>query len=145
MTNLFSEEARRNPYPLYEKIRVDTPLLRDAASGLWMIFDYANVKRVLNDQEAFSSRHGPAEWLVFIDPPRHSKLRTLISQAFTPRAVANLEARIRKLSRDLLEERIAAGEMDLATDYAVPLPMLVIAEMFGIPAADRAQLNVGTT
>lgn len=139
--NLFSEEMRRNPYPAYAQMREASPLLHDAESGLWMIFDYDGVKRALNDQEAFSSRHGPAEWLVFLDPPRHSKLRTLISQAFTPRAVASLEQRIGKLSRELLDENIESGEMDLAADYAVQLPMLVIAEMLGIPVSDRSQFK----
>ena len=59
-----------------------------------------------------------------------------IAKAFTPRVVANLEPRIRELSRQLLDETIERGEMDLAADFAVPLPMLVIAEMLGVPAAD---------
>jgi cytochrome P450 len=63
-------------------------------------------------------------------------LRAIISKVFTPRVVANLEPRIRELSCQLLDSRIEHGEMDLAADFAVPLPMLVIAEMLGVPAAD---------
>jgi cytochrome P450 len=100
-----------------------------------LIFDYDGVKRVLADQDTFSSRYGP-EWLVFLDPPRHTKLRALISRAFTPRSVAALEPRIRELSRGLLDQVIERGEMDLADDYSVPLPMMVIAEMLGIPLTD---------
>jgi cytochrome P450 len=68
-----------------------------------VVFDYEGVKRVLSEYETFSSRHGPAEWLAFMDPPRQAKLRALISRAFTPRMVANLEPRIRRLATELLE------------------------------------------
>jgi cytochrome P450 len=139
--NLFSDEMRRNPYPLYDQIRSTSPLLCDPQSGLWMVFDYEGVKRVLNDYDTFSASHGPAEWLIFSDPPRHTKVRALISQAFTPRSVANLEPRIRELSRQLLDETIERGEMDLAADFAIPLPMMVIAEMLGIPVADRPRFK----
>src|SRR5437773_5485891 len=76
------------------------------------------------------------EWFLFFDPPRHTKLRALISKAFTPRVVANLEPRIRELSRQLLDRTIERGEMDLPADFSVPLPMLMIAEILGVPMAD---------
>jgi len=68
-------------------------------------------------------------------------LRALISRAFTPKVVANLEPRIRELSRELLDRVTARGEMDLAVDYSVPLPMKVIAEMIGIPIQDWPRFN----
>src|SRR5438445_2019055 len=141
MMNLFSDEARRNPFPLYDEMRRRSPVFHEPRSDLWMIFDYDGVKRALNDQEAFSSNpmtanHPAPQWIIFMDPPRHTKLRALISKAFTPRVVANLEPRIRELSRQLLDQAIERGAMDLAADFAVPLPMLVIAEMLGVPVAD---------
>jgi cytochrome P450 len=78
----------------------------------------------------------PENWFIFFDPPRHTRLRALITRAFTPRSVANLEPRIRELSRQLLDQAIERGEMDLAADFSIPLPMMVIAEMLGIPLAD---------
>jgi cytochrome P450 len=135
--DLFSDDVRRNPFPVYDQIRATAPVLQVPQMGHWMVFDYEGVKRVLSDHEAFSSRNGP-DWLVFLDPPRHVKLRAIISQAFTPRSVAGLEPRIRELSRGLLDDVIERGAMDLAADYAVPLPMMVIAEMLGIPPADRS-------
>jgi cytochrome P450 len=107
-----------------------------------MVFDYEGVRRALSDLDAFSSRAAPPgggalDWLIFFDPPRHTKLRALISRAFTPRSVAALEPRIRELSRELLDRTVERGAMDLASDFAVPLPMMVIAEMLGVPAADR--------
>jgi cytochrome P450 len=138
--NFFSDEVRRNPFPMYDQIRSASPVLRDPKSDIWMIFDYQGVKRVLTDHDAFSSNVSPggltAKWFIFADPPRHTKMRALIMRAFTPSVIANLEPRIRQLSRDLLDQHIERGEMDLAGDYAVPLPMLVIAQMLGIPAPD---------
>ena len=136
MTDLFSDDARRNPYPLYEQARAAAPLLHDPRSGLWMVFDYGGVNRVLSDHGSFSSARGP-DWMIFTDPPRHTKLRALVSKAFTPKSVAGLEGRIAAISHELLDRVVARGEMDVVADYALPLPMTVIAEMLGIPASDR--------
>ena len=141
MMNLFSDDVRRNPFPLYERIRAASPLFTDPQSGLLMVFDHEGVKHVLNDQDTFSSRAGPREWMVFMDPPRHSKLRALIAQAFTARSITNLEPRIRQLSRELLDRVANQGQMDLAEDFAIQLPMMVIAEMFGAPVEDRPRFK----
>ena len=141
MINFFSEQVRRNPFHAYEQIRATSPVLHDPQSGLWMIFDHQGVKRALTDHQAFSSsmltagRRNP-QWIIFFDPPQQTRLRALISQAFTPRAIASLEPRIRELSRQLLDQQIERGKMDMAADFAIPLPMMVIAEMIGIPSAD---------
>ena len=138
--NFSSPEIRRDPFPVYDQIRSASPVFREPATGLWMVFDYDGVNRVLNDHDAFSSKYGP-DWLILSDPPRHTKLRALLSKAFTPRSVANLEQRIRQLSRSLLDQTTGRAEMDLAADYAIPLPMLVIAEMLGIRAGDQPQFK----
>jgi cytochrome P450 len=144
--NFFSDEMRRNPFPAYDQMRTQSPVLHVPPLDLWMIFDYDGVKRALNDHEAFSSsmftaKRANPEWFIFFDPPRHSKLRALVMRAFTPRVVANLEPRIRDLSRELLDQKIEHGEMDLAADFSVPLPMMVIAEMLGIPVEDRSRFT----
>lgn len=142
MLDIFSDAARRDPFPLYEQMRAACPVLLEPRSGVWLLFDYESVRRALDDSETFASdtgstgAHPAPAWLVFTDPPRHTKLRNIISKAFTPRMIAGWEPRIRELSRELLDRSIAQGEMDLAADYSVPLPMRVIAEMIGIPAAD---------
>jgi cytochrome P450 len=163
MTQLFSDAMRRDPYPVYDQLRSASPLFHDPASDLWMVFDYEGVKRVLTDVECFSSKHGP-DWLSFADPPRHTKLRALILKAFTPRSIDNLEPLIRDLVRELLDDAIAGSianssapaesamaagssgesdsrEFDVATEFAVPLPIMVIAEMLGIPGGDRARFK----
>ncbi len=136
MVDLLSEQFRREPFAAYAMLREKSPLFHEAQTGLWMIFDYDGVKRVLTEWETFSSRHGPVDWLVFMDPPRQAKLRALISKAFTPKSVANLEPRIQGLSRSLLDPLMSRTEMDLAEEYSIRLPMMVIAELLGIPTED---------
>jgi cytochrome P450 len=140
--DLFSADVRRDPYPLYDRLRAASPA-HVAPFDLWLVLDHDGVRRVLTDHAAFSSDlshapgHGnPGEWFVFSDPPRHTRLRALIAKAFTPRVVAGLEPRIRELSRELLDAAVGRGETDLAADVAVPLPMLVIAELLGVPPED---------
>jgi cytochrome P450 len=85
MMSLFSGGTRRNPYPFYDRLRTGSPLLRvPPPFDAWMIFDYEGVKWALNDHETFSSRVPAPQWFIFFDPPPHTKLRALISQAFTP-------------------------------------------------------------
>jgi cytochrome P450 len=136
MIDQFTEDVRRDPYPLYARYRAESPILHDPRSGLYLVFDYEGVKRTLSDHDAFSSRYG-VDWLVFTDPPRHGKLRRLISKAFTPASITGLESSIRDLSRTLLDDAMTTGEMDLAESFAVPLPMLVIGSMLGVPPSDR--------
>jgi cytochrome P450 len=135
--NFFSDEMRRNPYPVYDQLRSASPVLHLPPFNAWLIFDYEGVQRALNDHDVFSSAvPAPKNWFTFFDPPRHTRLRGLITRAFTPRSVANLEPRIRELSRTLLDQTVQRGEMDVAADFAIPLPMMVIAQMLGIPVAD---------
>lgn len=141
--DFFTDDMRRNPFPAFARMRAVGPVFRcPPPFDAWMVFDYAGVKRVLSDHDAFSSRvPAPRNWFVFADPPGHTKLRGLIAKAFTPRVIAGLEGRVRELSAELLDRVVARGEMDLAADYAVPLPMRVIAEMIGIPAGDWARFK----
>jgi cytochrome P450 len=139
--NLFDEAMRRDPYPAYAELRRASPLFRPPGSDLWAVFDYEGVRRALGDHEAFSSavgdkRGGSFEWLLFLDPPRHAELRAIVSRAFTPRSIAELEPRVRQISRDLLDRVVERGELDVAADFAVPLPLMVIADLLGVDRDD---------
>ncbi|MFY2556171.1 cytochrome P450 [Corallococcus terminator] len=144
MLELFTDEVRRNPFPLYAKLRAASPLLHEPEADLWILFDYDSVKRALHDHDAFSSivtteTGTTPDWLLFSDPPRHTKLRGIIMRAFTPHSIANLEPHVQALSRELLDVTVERGEMDLVTDYSSLLPAMVIAKMIGIPAEDRVR------
>jgi cytochrome P450 len=158
---LFTDEMRRNPYPVYAQLR------RGGASvipmdhlAVTMVLDHDGVKRALHDTEAFSSspaasRGESFEWLLFLDPPRHTQLRAIVSRAFTPRSIAALEGTIRELSAELADRLVAGGpgEVDVTADFAQPLPMLVIADLLGLPREDwrrltawsEAIMNLGNT
>lgn len=155
---LFSAAARRDPYPLYDRLREQSPVLHLPAQDLWLVFRYDAVRRALSDHDAFSSEVGPSrgnrfEWLLFMDPPRHTRLRAIVSRAFTPRSIAALAPRIRALTCELLDGVAGRGELDLVAELATPLPMMVIAEMLGLPLADwrklagwsEAIINLGNT
>jgi cytochrome P450 len=146
MSQLFTEEARRNPFPLLHRMRAASPGAQDAASGAWLLLRYADVERALGEPSTFSSRvrpptGEPPPWLVFSDPPRHTRLRALVARAFHGRWIAALEPRVRQLSRALLEPLVARGAFDLVGDYAAVLPVLVIGELMGIPPGDRARVR----
>lgn len=143
MIDVFSDDVRRNPYPVYEQMRRHSPLLYvPPPFDGWLIFDYDGVKRALNDHEQFSSKvPAPPNWFIFSDPPVHSKLRGLISRAFTPKSIAALEPYIRQLSIQLLEDALAKVEFDIAAEFSTPLPMRVISRMVGIPEADWARFK----
>ncbi len=147
MLRPLAERLCRDPYPVYRLLRRVSPTLR-APRGIWMLFDYESVKWALHDHETFSSRAappggGPLDWLIFQDPPRHTKLRGIVTRAFTPRAIAGIEPRVRTLIHELLDSALGrpTGEMDLVADFSDRLPLLVIAEMLGIPAEDRSRFK----
>ena len=119
----------------------------DEKSRCWYVLGHPETNAVLSDPAVFSSdlrALAPAQDdfalfqrgnFVQMDPPQHRKLRTLVSQAFTPKVVAGLEPRIAELTTELLDE---VGErLDLIDALAYPLPVIVIAELLGIPTSDR--------
>lgn len=138
--SLFPDDVRRNPYTSYRQLRQMAPVFHDAGAGFWMLLEYAAVKRALTEHATFSSAVAAGgvarRWLLFLDPPRHSKLRALVARAFAPRGISPLEPRIRQLSKQLLEPLRSREVFDLMAEYAVPLPLLVIAEMLGAPPED---------
>ncbi|HTL38945.1 MAG TPA: cytochrome P450 [Kofleriaceae bacterium] len=142
---LFDDAMRRDPYPVYARLRTASPIFHVEAADVWMLLDHASVKRALHDQEVFSSAVGASrglsfEWLMFMDPPRHTKLRAIINRAFTSRSIAALEPRIREIARGLVADVVARGTVDLEATLAAPLPMMVIAELLGLPVDDWRRL-----
>ncbi len=142
-----ASEHPLDPFPYYERMREAAPVFHDEQSGSWHVFRYDDVQRVLSEHARFSSRmHGddPSETghlfassLITTDPPRHRQLRSLVTQAFTPKAVDALAPRISELTDELLEGIASLGTADLIQALAYPLPVIVISELMGIPAADR--------
>jgi cytochrome P450 len=137
-------EMRLNPYPMYALMRENGGLLPIAERNLVNVFRYEDVRTVLTDHKRFSSAFSAnlaTSSMVTMDPPRHTELRSLVSRAFTPRTISALEPRIRQLTNELLDQVIERGQFDLVKDLAEPLPVMVIAELLGIPLRDRIQFK----
>ena len=142
-----ADEHPLDPFPHYERMRQAAPVFHDDQSGSWHVFRYDDVQRVLSEYARFSSRMGgddPSETgqlfassLITADPPRHRQLRSLVTQAFTPKAVDALAPRISRLTDELLDGIAALGSADLIQELAYPLPVIVISELMGVPAEDR--------
>lgn len=146
MTLFPPAEELLSPHGFYRSCRQARPVVYDEAMQAWAVYRYPEVKAVLTDYQAFSSERlaprdeaGFRESLIATDPPRHRQLRGLISKAFTPRAINDMVPRIETLSRELLDAVEDRGKMELVNDLAHPLPVIVIAEMLGVPAEDRPQ------
>src|SRR5580692_2651944 len=151
-------QAKTDPYPLYADIR-RRPLIRSAL-GAWMTADHAVAESVLRDRRFSSSplhQRGyqppaypagdpraelPAADLLTMDPPDHTRIRRLVSGAFTPKAIAGLEPWIREVTGRLLTSADAAAGFDLIDGLAFPLPIAVICHLLGVPARDQAQFRV---
>jgi cytochrome P450 len=137
------EEIPQN-YSWFEEMRTQHPVFHDEnlPMPVWQVFRYADVLTVLNDYSRFSSQaFGLSggffrDTLISKDPPDHRKLRNLVNQAFTPRAVARLADRITQITQELLGQVREQGKMDVVADIAFPLPAKVIAEMLGVPSED---------
>lgn len=142
-----ANEHPLDPFPYYQRMREAAPVFHDEQSGSWHVFRYDDVQRVLSEHATFSSRmrgDDPSEAghlfessLITTDPPRHRQLRSLVTQAFTPKAVDALAPRITQLTTELLGGIASLGTADLIQALAVPLPVIVISELMGVPAEDR--------
>ncbi len=151
-----SPEFQEDPYPTYLELRDHHPVFRHPTRGFWAISRYDDVVDVLRRPEAFSSRRildgepgaDPSSFLpmiVILDPPRHDELRALMSRAFTPRRIAELEPRIRAIASELIDAFVEKGACDLFSEFSAPLPTTVIAELLGVPPGDRALFKEKST
>jgi len=126
----------------FEEMREHNPVFKDERTRLWQVFRYEDVLAILTDYSRFSSQAYEltggflSNSLIAKDPPDHRKLRNLVNQAFTPRAVAHLSDRVTEITQELLDAVRHKGSMDIVSDIAFPLPAKVIAELLGVPAED---------
>jgi cytochrome P450 len=144
----FDTEIDTDPYDTWRRLRDDDPVYRNDKYGFYALSRYDDVEAAHRDPATFSSRHGtvlelmaddplPTGMMIFLDPPDHTRLRALVSRAFTPRRVTHLEGRIRGLCAGFLDRWEDGEPFDFVQDFGAPLPALVIASLLGIPAADQ--------
>jgi cytochrome P450 len=142
-----SRERLLNPFPWYRRMRESDPVYYDEQEHAWNVFRYQDVQRVLADYQTFSSQltgvgDQPLDHsIINLDPPRQRLLRMVIAPAFTSQAIAQLAPRISRVVRELLDRVSARGTMDVIDDLARPLPIMVIAELLGIPVEERERFK----
>ena len=140
-----SPKIKANPYEKYRKLRSLDPVHRIRLINGWVLTEYEDVDEVLRDHRRFSRDYGSeSEYksLLDLDPPDHTRVRSLVSKAFTPRSVAELHPRIQQIVDDLLDGVADNDRFDLVESFAYPLPVIVIAEMLGVPAEDRDRFKL---
>jgi cytochrome P450 len=146
--------VHEDPYPFYTRLRDEAPLYYNADHDFWALSRHADVVAAFRDVQRFSSSYGvsldPEVWgpqadrttsFLAMDPPRHTRMRALVSRGFTPRRVAELEPHIRELTVRHLGPAADKGTFDFVRDLAAKVPMDVISELVGVPEADREELR----
>ncbi len=159
---LVTPEVLACPYDFYRRVRTEAPV-HQTPLGFWLVSRYDDVLSVVRDPERFSSSfsgafaggreptpelraiaaegYPPANTLLTNDPPSHTQFRGLVNKAFTPKRVAQLEGEIRGIANDLIDRWIDTGRVELVSQFAVPLPLTVIADALGVDRADMADFK----
>ncbi|MBH8563713.1 cytochrome P450 [Nostoc sp. CENA67] len=158
--NPYDPKFQANPYPFYHNLRLVEPI-HQSFTGMWVITRYADAKAVLRDsrfcvnkmqknvkqkshsleQRDFNTlAQAIDKWLIYLDPPEHTRLRGLISKAFSSTSVNFLRPQIQKITDELISKVRHKGFMDIISEFACPLPCNVIAAILGIPVEDWLQL-----
>lgn len=161
---MFDADFIRNPYRIYSHLRAMSPLLwtDKFRSGAWVVSRYADVLAGLHDARLSSQRSHTltaalprdvqgefdtfnrifSRWMLFLDPPEHSRLRKLLNKEFTPNMIQRMRPRIQQVVDSLLEDVVGKSEIEFMTEFANPLPVRVIAEMLGIPGEDQSDFQI---
>jgi cytochrome P450 len=154
-----------NPYPVWERLRNDAPLYYNEEHDFYALSRFSDVLAASLDWQNYSSARGtvieyidttppvtdaPEQdasfgMMIFMDPPGHDELRRLVNRAFTPRRVTALDARIRELCAELLEQQRGGSGFDYVEDFAAKIPTMVIGALLGVPNEDQDQLRNGAT
>lgn len=156
MSDLLTHEAKSTPHVFYARLRSTEPLIYIEGLDAWLLTTYEDALWLFKDSRFTKDRRklSPSEeqrdetWgtfdlrtLLMVDPPDHTRLRRLVSKAFTPRMIEHQRSHIQQITNDLLDAVQPLGAMDLIADFAYPLPLTVISDLLGIPVADRRQFR----
>lgn len=135
------------PLSYFKQMRATYPVSLKEENGAWDVFKYEDVKAIFTNHEDFSSQgtesmNDPIDTSILRqDPPKHRQLRMLVSKAFSPRMIEGLAPKIKSIALELCDQVEASGKMDGLHDFASPLPIIVIAEMLGVPPEDRGRFK----
>jgi cytochrome P450 len=157
LEDLLRPDVLADPYPFFLCLRQEDPVHEDPGGRGWMVSRYDDVAVVLGDRRFSAERvvrsqerdatlnpvqRALARQMLFLDPPDHTRLRNLFTKAFTPHRVEALRPQVAGMVTELLNSAEAAGgRIDFIQDFSVPLPVIVIAQMLGVPTADWGRLR----
>lgn len=143
-----------DPYPTYARLRAEAPVFYNDELDFFAFSRHADILAAFRDVDRYSNAYGvsldPAAYgpdahkamsLLAMDPPRHTRMRSIAGKSFTPRRVAEMEDRIRKLAVSYIEPALESASFDFVGDFAGRLPMDVISELVGVPPADRLEVQ----
>ncbi|HEV3227746.1 MAG TPA: cytochrome P450 [Acidimicrobiales bacterium] len=144
----FDTEIDVDPHPVWRRLRDDAPVYRNDQYDFYALSRYHDVEAAHRDPGTFSSAKGTVlemmgndlsstGQMIFLDPPQHTELRHLVSRAFTPRRIADLEIRIRGFCADMLDAQRGAPGFDYLQDFGAKLPSMVISSLLGVPPSDQ--------
>jgi len=160
--NPFDPRLRSNPYAVYKELRDEAPVQWSQVMQVWVLTRYEDVLAVLRDHTRFSSERtratnpfvkqmeeyrlasgplGRSPTMLSLDPPAHTRTRNLVNKAFTPRVIERIRPHIHEIAEGLLVRLPEPNRSDVVADLAVPLPVTVIAELLGVPSADRERFK----
>lgn len=161
--NIVSSEFKVDPFPFLARLRASEPVYRTTLpdkTPVWLVTRYEDVLALLRDERFTKNRRRaltPEQarklpWMpsmfrplernmLDLDPPDHTRLRSLVHKAFTPHLVEQMRTRVQALANELLDSVASRGQMDLVKEYALPLPMTIITEILGVPAKDRDRFH----
>ena len=150
----YDYRIHEDPYPTYARLRAEAPVFYNEELDFFAYARHADVLAAFRDVDHYSNAYGvsldPAAFgpdahramsFLAMDPPRHTRMRSIVGKSFTPRRVAAMEDGIRALTRAYLGPALEAGSFDFIGDFAGLLPMDVISELVGVPASDRAEVR----
>jgi cytochrome P450 len=145
-------ELRDDPYPLWRRMRDEAPAYYNDRLDFFALSRFHDVEAANRDADTFSSNHGttletmsptPVEtgMIIWLDPPKHTMLRKLVSRAFTPRRISMVEDRIREFCARLLDAQVGSGRFDYVQDFSAILPPLVISSLLGVPESEQPDMR----
>ena len=151
----YDYEIDANPHPTWKQLRDEAPVYHNEDLDFYALSRFADVMAASLDGARFSSAYGTvlelmsedpdqSPMMIWRDPPAHTRLRTLVSRAFSPRRIGDLEPRIRQSWRDYLDPLRGSQGFDYVEDFGAKLPVMVISSLLGVPEEDHDQIRVWT-
>jgi cytochrome P450 len=150
----YAYDLHDDPYPVYDRLRAEAPLYRNDEFDFWALSRHADVLGAFRNVDAYSNAYGVSldpsaftpdahKFMSFLalDPPRHTRMRSLVGKGFTPSKVAVMEERVRAIATDHLDAALSGDSFDFIASFAGKVPMDVISDLVGVPASDRDEVR----